>query len=240
MSVRRAIDTFSLERGSIALALVLALLGVCAATAQAAQSSSYDNVGTAEGWAWSRIKQGLPAAFDERCGGWLDPRKGDDPGWSDAQKCRTIPAEFIVDLLARSPLRDAVPYAGVDIRGARIVGDVDLAFAKLDRPLEITNSRIEGAISFRYARAEHVVNLSGSFIAGPLDVSTFHSESDVSLAGTTISKADLFLDYAAIDGFLDMSAVTCAGTVSADALRVGGDLYMRSEDKNKARFTNVL
>lgn len=43
--------------------------------------------------------------------------------------------------LTRAPWRDAVPFAGVRIKGARILGDVDLENAKLSRPIEIFDSR---------------------------------------------------------------------------------------------------
>ena len=99
-----------------------------------------DNSSTADGWAWSQIKQRLPADFGDRCGGWLDQE--DDPAWRDTIKCRTIPAGFLVDILTKQPLRDAITYKGVGVRGAKIVGEIDLTFAKFDRPFR---SRIAGS-----------------------------------------------------------------------------------------------
>jgi len=190
---RRAIHAFLFGRGPIAFVLVLAIAVGFAASALGRTPSANDNAKSAEGWAWSRIKQGLPADFGDHCGGPLDPTKKDDPAWLDPKLCRTITAGFLVDILTRSPRRDEATYAGVEIQNAKIVGDVDLSFAKLDRPIQITNSRFEGSISLSYVRAESLVDLGGSLIAGPLDMSSFHSESDVGLFGVAM-KADVNLD----------------------------------------------
>jgi uncharacterized protein YjbI with pentapeptide repeats len=231
--------TILLMRSPIALVLAVAIVAALAASALGETLSAYDNVSTAEGWAWSQIRQGLPADFGEHCGAKLDPRKGDDLAWRDTSDCRTIPAALLVDILTRPLFRDALTYKGLDIRGAKIVGDVDLAFAKLDRPVRITDSRFEGAVSFTDARAETVIELSGSSVAGRLDASGLHSNSDLSLYRAVISKAGVSLDGATIAGFVDMTGATCVGDLSADSLQVGGSLSMRSHDKNQAIFQTV-
>jgi len=111
--------------------------------AQSQTPATYDDVSTPEGWAWSQIKQGLPADFGEFCDVELDPTKQDDPRW--LKTCRTISADFIVNLLTRSSLHDTIKYKGAALVNARIVGVVDLRFATIDRPLAIVSSRFEGA-----------------------------------------------------------------------------------------------
>jgi hypothetical protein len=45
--------------------------------------------------------------------------------------------QFLQDLLTQAQWREEVAFEGVQITGARIVGDVDLGDAKLNRPIEI-------------------------------------------------------------------------------------------------------
>jgi hypothetical protein len=99
------------------------------------------HLNAAERYAWGQIRQGLTANFTEKCDDWLDPKQEDDPGWRDEKKCRTLSAAFMVDILTKPALRDSIHYKGIDVRGAKIVGDVDLAFAKIERPVQISESR---------------------------------------------------------------------------------------------------
>jgi uncharacterized protein YjbI with pentapeptide repeats len=191
-----------------------------------------DDLSAAEQYAWGQIKLGLPANFSLKCEDWLDPKQGDNPGWRDESKCRTLSSTFVVDILTKPPFRDAMTYKGVDIRGAKIVGDVDLGFAHIVPPVQITESRFEGDLSLRYGHAENLIELDGSVVTGQLDATAFHSEGELSLLRTTISEAGMVLDRVTIAGLVVMTGVTCAGDV-------GGSLFMGSAGENKASFKKV-
>jgi hypothetical protein len=138
-------------------ATFLATLALSSATAgHALGQAQYDNLETAEGWAWAQIKAGDPANFNERCGmPAMDARAETDTGWTDS--CRSISAKLIIDILTRAPFRDQLPFAGVKIIGARVDGDINLRNAKLARSVSIEQSRIENKINLDAVRTDSTV-----------------------------------------------------------------------------------
>ena len=133
-----------------------------------------------------------------------------------------------------------MPFAGVRIKGARIVDDVDLENAKLIRRIEIANSRIEGAINLRRTRTDSLIMLDGSLVNGAFAADGLHSENDLFLGNGVVFKSDVTLNGAKIDGFLNMPGASFEDSLDATALQVGGSLLMFSNDQNKASFKGVI
>jgi uncharacterized protein YjbI with pentapeptide repeats len=239
---RRAVLGFSRRRFPLALFGTLALwLGSASldlALARGPDDNVYDNIKTAEGWAWSQIKQGEIADFNRHCGTPnLNPREEKDKRWQD--DCRKLPARFLVDLLTQAPWREQVPSKGVRIAGVRIVEDIDLENARLIRAIEVKDSRIKGIMTLNHAHTDSPITLDGSVFIGNFTAVGLHAESDIFLLSASF-KESVSLLGSKIDGYVDMVGARVDGTLDANLLQVGSSLLMRSQGKNKASFQEVI
>jgi hypothetical protein len=129
----------------------------------------YSDQALSEGWAWSRIQLGQTADFNLRCqkGVTLDPRDGAIDHWQDP--CRRLDVAFIRQLLTVPSLKNAIPARGINLIGARLVGDVDLSNIRSSIDLSIGLSRIEGNLALQQARFDSVLSIEGTVLTGTLN-----------------------------------------------------------------------
>jgi hypothetical protein len=203
--------------------------------------SANDSWSAAEHWVWAQLSQGRAAILDQNPGCNGDkhpaPKDGENPAWRNS--CRVISASFLHDVLTRAPWQGALPYQGVQIDGADIVGLLDLQNARLARQFWIINSRIEGNVTLGRARTENLIGLSGTFVEGTFEANGLVSESDILLRLGTVFREGLNLEGARIAGQVGMTGASVTGTLNAQALQTG-ELFMRSDASNKASFTTVI
>jgi hypothetical protein len=204
-----------------------------------AAEGKYDDPSTAEGWAWSQIEQNESPDFNEHCGtDPLDPENENEVRWQE--ECRKLSARFLQDLLTRTPWREAIPFGGIQILGARIVDDLDLENAKLIRAISILKSRIEGEINLVRARTDSLIWLAGSLMKGRFVAAGLHSDTDLLLLDGSIFKSEVTLNGAKIEGNVELNGGMFEGKLDAQQLQVGGSLFMNSTDQNKASFKEVV
>lgn len=202
---------------------------------QALAQPPYDQPQTAEGWAWTQIKDGKPADFNAHCNSKLDAHTG-SPGWDET--CRLLSAKFVVDVLTGAPWSKDVPFPGVHIVGARIAGDINLQRAALERPLIIEACRIDANVILDEVRTKTAIEFVNSSIAGTFSAEQLRSELSLVLKKSEF-KTGLSLADSKIDGYVDMANVTVDGDFKASSMLVGTMLFMGAEDNGQPKFKNI-
>jgi len=183
--------------------------------------ASYDDVKTAVGWAFARIRNDEIADFSQRCGK-LDPHN--KTGWDDP--CRRIPSRYLFDVLTVPKWRDQVARHRVRLIGALVDGTIDLSDAQITAEVSINESRIEGSLLLIDSRWDRALSLQGTTLSGALRADRMRSASIVLLRDHAAIEGDVGLLGARIGSNLEMETSSFAGIVDGDSLTVEGGLFM--------------
>jgi hypothetical protein len=245
--LKRQSSLSRLSQRGLALAVLVTLtswLGWAESPDIAFAQTSYNDLSTAEGWAWSKISRGEWADFNQRCESKpqrLDA-KVEDARWQD--DCRKLSVSFLKDLLTKAPWRESTPFAGVRIKGARIAtdqtdpADFDLENAKLIRSVQINGSRVDAAINLVHAQTDYFISFDSSKMSNALNAEGLRSSNHLSLVDSWV-LGTVNLHDAKIDGKVEMRDARVDGVLDATALRVDGSLNMSSQTERKASFKDV-
>lgn len=141
---------------------------------------------------WRAFPTGTPV--DLRNGSDDDPEDGD--AWGAG---RTVRAEVLRKLLLRPPVDGEV--AALRVTGARVAGQLNLAYATVEHPIRLTGCRFEETPRLYGARVRQM-NLSGSHLPG-LDAATLH-----------------------VDGVLRITDCRIPGQIRLGGARLSGALFL--------------
>jgi hypothetical protein len=187
-------------------------------------------------------------------GAWLDLRAGtpaeDDPAQSGSWgAARTIRAEVIRALLLGADEAQAGSSPAIRLRGARIVGRLDLMGATVDYPLvcewcsfddelrlveatmktvRIVSSRLPGFNGARL-RLDGILNFSATTVSNGIRLDRAKIVGEVSLRSATVGRNPFGVAVAAdglnVDGNLELNAgFTAAGSVLLRGMRITGSV----------------
>ncbi len=139
---------------------------------------------------------------------------------------RDIEASLLAELLTLPTTHDAWTFRPLWLRGARIVGQLDLGTATLTRPLRLEDCRIEQYVVLRDTVAS-TIDLSGCLTPG-LDAHNLQTRGDLALDRGFMSTAQVILAGAHIGGQLNCGGSTFTGkdrpAILADGLTVDGGM----------------
>ena len=192
-----------------------------------------------------------------------DPRQGRK--WGPE---RNIRAEVLFQLLTGHGPELAFPVIAVRVRGARIVGRLNLGGMQLQCPLELYDchlyrlglakaktpnislrgSYLQSGLSGRYLRVEHTLNLSGRFRCdGRVVLRNANIGGDLACSGATISNPQgdaLFAHGLAVDANAFLLETKVIGRVFWPTPIFGGQLNCSratfSNEQGQALYANRL
>ncbi|MDN7179638.1 hypothetical protein M0D69_16910 [Caballeronia sp. SEWSISQ10-4 2] len=171
-----------------------------------------------EQWVWQRICAGQVADL-QAFGGTDEP--ADALHWPEK---RTLSARFIETAMADERLRSAIPYRGVEIRGARFSDVVDFESARLHVPLTLSHCQFDKALRLSQAIVDGQLSIDRSNFEGDIDMSGIKTFTSLVLDGVSATHTVNLVD-ADIGGQLSLNDAKIKGPFKAGSAKVAKGLY---------------
>jgi hypothetical protein len=167
-----------------------------------------------EKWVWEKILAGKVADFNDEEKKEIDPRNKDN--WGDKRDLRQ---EFLRYILFKKEYRDAIPFEGVQIKGARFKDKIYLPRFDINFQLVLENCRFEQGADFTNIKVTKRLSFSNSYFEDSLPDKAPDSRT-VDLISVQVEE-HLSLDGVTIKGLLDM------GGLHARSLSLGSSTFLK-------------
>jgi len=165
-------------------------------------------------------------------GGGGDPGKAGGTGEVPDEKwpeTRNVRADLIRWLFVDREARKQVDPRGIQIRGARITGKLDLSFTNVPFPLALVSCRLQQGLDVSWAKMP-VLDLEGSW-TGEIDADGLKLEGELFLTKGFHAEGEVRLIGATIRGNLEAAGGTFKNSdgdaLSADGIKVNGAVFLR-------------
>ncbi|MBV8277205.1 MAG: hypothetical protein JO170_18370 [Verrucomicrobia bacterium] len=136
---------------------------------------------------------------------------------------RTIKAEWITCLCRDPDLLKMVQPSGIRIAGAKIDGDIDLSWLKLDFPLNAKDCHFNGGIVLRGANVRGL-DLAGSYLALPTEVASRSPPIEV-CEPQGVERDALGGNNLTVQGDVSLNRAEAAGPVSFRNAKISGGFF---------------
>lgn len=175
-----------------------------------------------------RVVRAAPNGAVANC---IDLDGGDDPEKADTwPKTRNVRADLIRWLCVDREARELVDPRGIQIRGARITGDLDLSSTNVLFPLLLSGCHLEQRLRLQWAKMP-LLSLASSWTKA-IDADGLKLEDDIFLASGFHTEGGVRLLGATIGGSLDADGGRFknlnGNALNAERMKVTGGVFLRS------------
>ena len=228
----------AIVRVSLVAAIICAAIArsACAASAPAAArdpalvaADRLEQSATQRFGALSAAERMTVRAAPQRQLKWLGPAAGQDNPANDVAQAekwgpeRTVRAEIVRWLYADPQAYPLMDQSGLGIAGARISGEMDFSYLKIDKPITIFECYIPDGIDASNSNLRSLDLRASRTGAVTADVATVGGDLELQFG----RYANLSIFRTRISGSLDLSGAHVSGadtdSISAQEARIGGD-----------------